>query len=86
MLGIGHDWNQPYSCESWASTFGLTYHVLDDVTNIYGLFGTGYIPHNIVIGGDGQVLYSDSGFNQTAIISFIKEALENLDQDYDTMV
>ena len=83
VLGIGHDWNQPYSCESWATTFGLTYPVIDDVTNIYGLFGTGYIPHNIVIGGDGQVLYSESGFNQTSIISFINEALDNLDQDYD---
>ena len=47
------------------------------------MFGTGYIPHNIVIGGDGEVLYSESGFNQTAIITFINEALENLDQDYD---
>ena len=73
MLGIGHDWNQPYSCESWATTFGLTYSVIDDITNIYGLFGTGYIPHNIVIGGDGEVIYSESGFNQTAIISFINE-------------
>ena len=24
------DWNQPYSCESWATTFGLTYPILDD--------------------------------------------------------
>ena len=56
---------------------------MDDVSNIYGLFGTGYIPHNIVIGGDGEVLYSESGFNQTAIINFINEGLENLDQDFD---
>ena len=83
MLGIGHDWNQPYSCESWATTFGLTYPVIDDVTNIYGLFGTGYIPHNIVIGGDGQVLYSDSGFNESSIIYFINQGLENLDMDFD---
>ena len=83
MLGVGHDWNQPYSCESWASTFGVTYPIMDDVTNVYGLFGTGYIPHNIVIGGDGEVLYSESGFNQTAIINFINEGLENLDQDFD---
>jgi hypothetical protein len=83
VLGIGHDWNQPYSCESWASTFGLTYPVIDDVTNIYGLFGTGYIPHNIIIGGDGQVLYSDSGFNESSIIYFINQGLENLDMDFD---
>jgi hypothetical protein len=47
------------------------------------LFGTGYIPHNIVIDGDGQVLYSDSGFNQSAIISFINQALEDLNMDFD---
>ncbi len=47
------------------------------------MFGTGYIPHNIVISGDGQVLYSDSGFNQSAIINFINQALEDLDVDFD---
>ena len=83
VIAAGSDWNQPYSCESWATTFGLTYPILDDVTNIYGLFGTGYIPHNIVISGDGQVLYSDSGFNQPAIINFINQALEDLDVDFD---
>ena len=56
---------------------------MDDVTNVYGLFGTGYIPHNIIIGGNGEVLYSESGFNQTAIINFINEGLDNLDQDFD---
>ena len=56
---------------------------MDDVSNVYGLFGTGYIPHNIVIGGDGQVLYSDSGFNESSIIYFINQALENLDMDFD---
>ena len=44
------DWNQPYSCESWATTFGLTYPILDDGSgsNIYGLFGIGTImfPNN----------------------------------------
>ena len=83
VLGIGHDWNQPYSCESWATTFGLTYPVIDDATNIYGLFGTGYIPHNIVIDGEGRVLYSDSGFNESSIIYFINQGLENLDMDFD---
>jgi len=83
VIAAGSDWNQPYSCESWATTFGLTYPILDDVTNIYGLFGTGYIPHNIVISGDGQVLYSDSGFNQSAIINFINQGLEDLDMDFD---
>ena len=50
---------------------------------MYGLFGLGYIPHNVVIGGDGEVLYSESGYNQTAIISIINQALEDLPSDLD---
>ena len=48
------------------------------------MFGVGYIPHHIVIGGDGEVIYSASGFNQTAIINYINQGLENLDQDIDS--
>jgi len=83
VVAIGTDWNQPYSCLQWGTEFGLTYPIIDDITNIYGLFGTGYIPHNVVIGGDGEVLYSGSGYQQTAIVNFINEGLSNLDQDID---
>ena len=83
LVGFGSDWNQPYSCTSWGTTFGLTHPLVDDVNNVYGLFGTGYIPHNIVIGGDGEVLYSESGYNQTAIMSIIDQALEALPSDFD---
>jgi len=84
VIAAGQDWNQPYSCLQWGTEFGLTYPILDDITNIYGLFGVGYIPHHIVIGGDGEVIYSASGFNQTAIINYINQGLENLDQDIDS--
>ena len=47
------------------------------------MFGVGYIPHHVIIGGDGEVLYSASGYNQTAIINYINEGLEGLDQDFD---
>jgi len=83
VVAIGSDWNQPYSCEEWGTAFGLTYPILDDVSNIYGLFGTGYIPHNIVIGGDGEVLLSESGFNQTMILNSINQGIENLVIDTD---
>ena len=33
VIAIGSEWNQPYSCEEWGTTFGLTYPVLDDVSN-----------------------------------------------------
>ena len=83
VVAIGTDWNQPYSCLQWGTEFGLTYPIIDDLTNIYGLFGTGYIPHNIIIGGDGEVLYSASGYQQTTIVNYINLGLENLDQDAD---
>ena len=83
VIAAGSDWSS-YTCSGWANAFGITYPILDDDDNtIYPLFGTGYIPHNIVIDGHGVVLYSQSGFNQTAIISTINEALENLDADND---
>ena len=47
------------------------------------MFGVGYIPHNVIIGGDGEVLYSESGYNQTAIIAIIDQALEDLPSDLD---
>ena len=83
MVAFGQDWNQPYSCTSWGTTFGLSHPIVDDINNIYGLFGIGYIPHNVIIGGDGEVLYSDSGYNQAAIISIINQALEDLPSDLD---
>ena len=82
-MAFGQDWNQPYSCSGWGTTFGLTHPIVDDINNVYGMFGIGYIPHNVIIGGDGEVLYSDAGYNQTAIIAIIEQALENLPSDFD---
>ena len=84
MVGAGFDWNQPYSCVAWAETFGLTYPVLDDTgTNIYNLFGIGYIPHNVIIDHQGVVLYSEAGFDKNTIINIINSALANIDVDND---
>ena len=82
-VAFGSDWNQPYSCTSWGTTFGLSHPIIDDINNVYGLFGTGYIPHNLIIGGDGELLYSDSGYNQAAIIAIINQALDDLPSDLD---
>ena len=85
IVTAGMDWGQPYSCESWATTFGQTFPVLDDNTGseIFSLFGQGYIPHNVVIGGDGTVIYSQSGHNLAAILAAIEEGMENLVLDVD---
>ena len=69
VITAGMDWGQPYSCSGWAESFGLTIPILDDNSgnNIYGLFGIGYVPHNVVIGGDGTLIFTDSGFNEGII-------------------
>ena len=79
------DWGQPYSCSGWADQFGQSLPILDDDTggNIYSLFGVGYVPHNVVIGGDGMVIFSESGFNEGTIVAMIEEGLENLILDMD---
>ena len=70
-MAAGSDWSS-YTCEGWASAFGITYPILDDDNGyIFGLFGNGYIPHNVIIDNNGQVLYSQSGFNQSTIINII---------------
>ena len=82
-MGVGSDWST-YSCENWVNTFGITYPMLDDSNSeIYWLFGEGYIPHNVIIDHRGVVLYSQSGFNQSAIIQVINNALESIDADND---
>ena len=50
------------------------------------MFGTGYIPHNVIINGHGVVLYSQSGFNQSAILQIINSALETIDSDNDGVI
>ena len=85
VITAGMDWGQPYSCSGWAESFGLTIPILDDNSgsNIYGLFGIGYVPHNVVIGGDGTLIFTDSGFNSSTIVTMIEEGLSNLILDVD---
>lgn len=82
-MGVGSDWSV-YNCTGWAHTFGVTYPLLDDsYSQVYDLFGTGYVPHNVIIDHEGVVLYSQSGFNANTIINIINDALNNMDSDGD---
>ena len=47
------------------------------------MFGQGYIPHNVVLDHNMEVIYTDAGFNQSAVINAIEQALENLPADED---
>ena len=86
IIAHGFDWSS-YSCEGWANTFGITYPILDGGStggDIWDAFGNGYIPHNVVIDGEGVVLYSQSGFNQGAIVAAIEDGLSYLEVDSDS--
>ena len=83
ILGVGSDWST-YSCEGWVNAFGLSYPMLDDSdSEIYSMFGDGYVPYNVIIDHQGIVLYAQSGFNSGAIVNVISDALENIDADND---
>ena len=85
IIAHGFDWST-YSCEGWADAFGISYPILDGGSTggeIWNAFGNGYIPHNVVIDGDGVVLLSTSGFNLAAIVAAIEEGLSYLELDAD---
>ena len=85
IIANGFDWTS-YSCESWASAFGITYPILDGGTSggeAWSLFGDGYIPHNVVLDHNYQVIYTASGYNETAILNAIDLALSYVPRDQD---
>ena len=83
-VGYGWDWNDPYSCDEWATNFGLSYTINDDGDGAaWNLFGMGYIPHNVVVNHMMEVVYTSSGFEQENIISAIETSIEYMQQDPD---
>ena len=85
IIANGFDWTS-YSCESWASSFGITYPILDGGTSggeAWSLFGDGYIPHNVVLDHNYQVIYTASGHNISAILNAIDLALSYVPRDQD---
>jgi len=86
IIAHGFDWTS-YSCEGWADAFGITYPILDGGSSggeIWNAFGDGYIPHNVVIDGEGVVLYSQSGFSLDGIVAAIEDGLTYLEVDTDS--
>jgi len=83
IIAAGYDFS-PYSCEQWASRYGLTYPLLDDesqkITQQY--FGTAH-PTSVVIGHDMRVVYRSAGHNETEIRAAIDTALAALHRSTD---
>jgi len=84
ILGIGHQWGSPYTCETWASELGLTYPILDDENDPdneydeewWDLFGSTAIPHNIIINHEMEIIYSNTGWNASLVQNAIEDALD----------
>ena len=55
----------------------------DADATFWNLFGEGYIPHNVVLDHNMEVVYTSSGFNQSAILAAIDAAVENVPTDID---
>ena len=79
VVAGGFDWDQPYSCSDWASNFNLTYTILNDESySLYGAFGSGYIPHNVIIDHNMVVRHSDAGFSLSGITDLITTILAEI--------
>ncbi len=79
VLGIGNGVDEA-GCQTWIATHSLTHPVLADPTRlVYPQYGDGFIPYNAIIDGDGTLLYTDSGFDQTLVVNTIEHALLNID-------
>lgn len=84
MVANGFDYGT-YSCTGWADAFGITYPIIDGDANsaAWNMYGMGYIPHNVVLDHNMEVVYTSSGFDQAAIMAAIDAALENVPMDMD---
>ena len=90
IIGMGGDWGQPYTCEGWVDNFSLGYPIIsdEDTYNEYEYGGLGanlftdtYVPYNLVIDHNMEIIYSQSGFygqdGMNNILDFITTALDN---------
>ena len=82
---MGSQWGSPYTCETWASELGLSYPILDDENDpeeggdsiAWNLFGTEAIPHDIIINHEMEIIYSQMGYNEYAVMNAITSALDS---------
>jgi len=60
----------------WASTYGLTFFVLDDAAeSLWAIYGEGYIPLNIILDRNMTIRYKTAGYTESAIVAAIKKYL-----------
>jgi len=78
VVSLGTEWG-PYNCTAWGESFSLTYPILDDTDNLlYNKLTYNYVPHNLIIDHNMNVVYSTTGFNESAIRNIIVAELDSL--------
>jgi peroxiredoxin len=61
---------------TWATQYGLTFPVLDDdAETLWGIYGEGYIPLNIILDRNMSIRYKVAGYDETSILAEIKKYL-----------
>ncbi len=61
---------------TWAATYGLTYHVLnDDAEVLWAIYGEGYIPLNIVLDRNMTIRYKTAGYVESEVEAAIQKYL-----------
>lgn len=60
----------------WASTYGLTFSVLDDTSEtLWNIYGEGYVPLNIILDRNMTIRYKTAGYTESEIVAAIKKYL-----------
>ena len=78
VVSLGMEWG-PYNCIAWGESFSLTYPILDDTDNLlYNKLTYNSVPHNLIIDHNMNVIYSTTGFNESAIRDIIVAELDSL--------
>jgi len=83
IVSLGNNFNS-YTCTQW-SDFGASYPIGDDrSTAIWGDFGNGVVPRNVIVDSEGVVRYSAIGYNEAAITTLLDELLSvvSVDEGY----
>jgi len=61
---------------AWSGTYKLTFPVLDDTSErLWGIYGEGYVPLNIVLDRNMTIRYKKAGYEESTIINTIKKFL-----------
>jgi hypothetical protein len=61
---------------TWATTYGLSFPVLDDTSKaLWTIYGEGYIPLNIILDKTMTIRYKTAGYNESEIVAAIQKYL-----------